>query len=91
MHEKNWDMAMKLIKRGEGLRWTSFGWTVLHFAMWKMVPDRVLLALLNRGLSANEPDSEDGKTALHFAVQFHPASVGALLEHAADPNTEDVG
>jgi len=90
-HEDNWDLAMKLIRRGEGLRWACFGWTVLHVAIWKLAPDGVVVALLNSGLSANEPEYEDGKTALHYAVQFHPRCVPALLNHCADCNSEDVG
>lgn len=89
-HEQNWDNALKLIRRGEGLRWSSFGWTMLHFAMWKAAPVNIVLAMLSGGLSANEKDNEDGKTAVHFAVQFNPSSVQALLEHAGDSNYEDV-
>ena len=90
LHEDNWDLAIKLIRKGEGLRWTSFGWTVLHFALWKLAPEGVVVALLKSGLSANEPDNEDGKTGLHYAVQFHPRSVPALLKHFGDSNSEDV-
>jgi ankyrin repeat protein len=91
LHENNWDLAMKLIRRGEGLRWTSFGWTVLHFALWKLAPERLVIALLRGGLSANEPDIEDGKSSLHYAIQFHPNAVAALLSYSADTNLEDVG
>jgi ankyrin repeat protein len=89
LHEKNWDMAMKLIKRGEGLRWRNFGWTVLHFAMWKMAPDSVVIAMLKGGLSANERNAEDGKTAMHFAVEFNPQGVPALIKYSGDSNVED--
>jgi ankyrin repeat protein len=90
LHESNWDVAMKLIRKGEGLRWSNFGWTVLHFAMWKTAPEIIVIAMLKGGLSANERDIEDGKTAVHFAVQFNPKTVSALLEHAGDSNFEDV-
>jgi len=86
LHEAHWENAMKLIRRGEGLHWTSFGWTALHIAIWKLAPDRIILAMLRGGLSANDKDYEDGETAVHFAVKFHPKSVKALLENSGDCN-----
>ena len=90
MHDSNWDLAMKLIRKGEGLKWSNFGWTVLHFAMFKMAPETVVIAMLRAGLSPNKRDFEDGKTAVHFAVQYHPQVIQALLAFSGDGNIEDV-
>jgi hypothetical protein len=90
LHMKNWDLTLKLIRRGEGLRWCNFGWTVLHFAMLQAAPRCIVIAMLRAGLSANECAMEDGKTPLHSAVMYNPESIPTLLEHNGDTNHADV-
>ena len=88
--EKNWEKALKLIRKGEGIRWKSLGWNILHVALWELAPEFVILALIRHGISPNERDIEDGRGALHYAVLYHPTTVKTLVNLSAEVNSQDV-